>query len=85
MPQQQKLARAIWLSAAMTAAAVLMLLAAVLSFIAHAPRVGEAFLAVLLLAAVIGPGSAFRAARRSRAFAQAGQEPQHAGPEGSFR
>jgi hypothetical protein len=82
---QQQVARSIWLTVAMMAMSTLMLIAAVLSLIAHAPGVGEGFLAVMIVFGAASFASSFASRNRARTFVQEGQREQQASLDSSFR
>jgi len=81
---QQDLARSTRLSVVMMAASFLMLVAAVLALIAHAPGVGEAFLALMVLTGLADFAGAARSRNRARAFVCAGQDEHRADLDDSF-
>lgn len=82
---QQGLTRSVWLSVAMMTASFLMLVAAIVALIAHAPGTGEAFLAAMVVFGLAGLASAWISRNRARAFVRARQEERRAGLEDSFR
>jgi uncharacterized membrane-anchored protein len=82
---QQQLARSIWLSITMMAMSTLMLIAAVLSLIAHAPAVGETFLAFMIIFGVAGFTSSVISRYRARSFAQARRDERRADLDETFR
>jgi hypothetical protein len=82
---QLQLARSIWLSITMMAMSTLMLIAAVLSLVAHAPAVGETFLAFMIIFGASGFTSSVISSNRARSFAQARQPERRADLDGTFR
>lgn len=82
---QQQLARSIWLSIVMMATTTLMLIAAALSLIAHAPAMGETFIAFMIIFGAAGFTSSVISRNRARSFAQARQHEQRADLDGTFQ
>jgi hypothetical protein len=82
---QRQLARSIWPSITMMAMSTLMFIAAVLSFIVHAPAIGEAFLAVMIIFGAAGFAGSVISSNRARAFAQARQHERRDEADRAFR
>jgi choline-glycine betaine transporter len=82
---QQQLVRSIWLSIIMMVMSTLMLIGAILSFTAHAPVIGETFLAVMIIFGAAGFASSMISSNRARAFAQARQHEERDAADSAFR
>jgi len=68
----------------MMAASFIMLVAALIAFVAHVARLGEAFLALMVLFGVLGFTGAWLSRNRARAFVDARQDERRAALNDSF-